>query len=222
MFTGAFTTSNPPFSLVHCSIDPIELWTDGHRVIGKAGNCRVGAKRVNASRWGVGQVREESVSATEKHSGRKITHDRLRLHMQISQHFIGAPATDEADAIRIHIRTQESHGSGCTEGGSGDVAGHEVIGGAQDGNGEAQGGHEIGRAEAGETQGERVKERSQRLRGGGVGVAQMQDATNRGGDGTKMWIATAAQANDLAAHTVLLCSELERDKIGGVELVRGG
>ena len=61
-------------------------------------------------------MRKESVGATMKHPGRKITHDRLCLDMQVAEHFIRPPTTNEANAVRVDLGAQEGHGTRRSEG----------------------------------------------------------------------------------------------------------
>ena len=116
---------------------------------------------------------KKGIGAAMQHPGRKITHDRLSLNMQVSQHFIGAPAPDETDAIGIDIGTQEGHGAGGAEGAGRDVLGHKIVSGAEDGHGQAEGGSEVGGAEAREPEGDGVEERGQWLGGCCLGCAQV-------------------------------------------------
>ena len=63
---------------------------------------------------------EAKVSAL-KHASRKGRHDRCCLYMQVAEHGVGAPATNETDEIRIDPCTEECHGTTGTEGAGFDV-----------------------------------------------------------------------------------------------------
>ena len=91
---------------------------------------------------------QQGEAATTEHAGREISHDRLSLDMQIAHHLIGSPSTEELDAIRIHIGTQEGHGARGTQKAGGDIVGQEAIGGAERGGCETEGGGEVRRCQA--------------------------------------------------------------------------
>ena len=40
-----------------------------------------------------------------------VPHDLLSLHMEIPQHFVTPPVSNEADNISIHAVTEELHGA---------------------------------------------------------------------------------------------------------------
>ena len=54
-------------------------------------------------------VWEESILTMPEHEGGKISHDGRSMDMKVAQHGIGAPASDEADNIRVHARVEEGH-----------------------------------------------------------------------------------------------------------------
>jgi hypothetical protein len=55
-----------------------------------------------------------------EHAGGKVLHDWLGLHGEVSEHFIGAPVTKEADCVRVDMGTEEGHGAGGMERASAD------------------------------------------------------------------------------------------------------
>jgi hypothetical protein len=67
--------------------------------------------------WGENKV------AVEQHAGGKVAHYGFSLDMQISKHLVGAPASEEADDIGVHLCAQEGHRARGTKGPSGDVGG---------------------------------------------------------------------------------------------------
>ena len=61
-------------------------------------------------------VRMESERAVEEHPGRKITHDRFSLYMEVAEHLIGPPAAEEFDDVRVYLCAEECH---CASGAQG-------------------------------------------------------------------------------------------------------
>ena len=45
----------------------------------------------------------KSVGAVGNHEGRDISHDRLCLNVEISEHFIRAPASKETDDVTVDL-----------------------------------------------------------------------------------------------------------------------
>ena len=55
---------------------------------------------------GVGRKRECS---SLEHERGEVAHDRLCLQVQVPEHFVGTPTTEEADNVRIHLRAEQGH-----------------------------------------------------------------------------------------------------------------
>lgn len=55
--------------------------------------------------------RAELEGAAAKHGGGQASHNRLSLHVQVSVHFVGPPAADEANAVAVDACAQERHGA---------------------------------------------------------------------------------------------------------------
>ena len=55
---------------------------------------------------------QQSVVTTLKHSGREMTHKRLGLHVEVSEHLIGLPSSQQANPIRVDVGAKEGHGAG--------------------------------------------------------------------------------------------------------------
>jgi len=71
----------------------------------------------------------EVVVAMGEHMGGKITHDRFGLYMQIAQHGVRAPATQQLDDVAIDAGAQEGHSTGGPERTCQNVAREEAKGG---------------------------------------------------------------------------------------------
>ena len=95
-------------------------------------------------------VGQEGKVAASKHLGSKISHDRLGLYMQVSQHLVGAPAPEETNAISIDVCAQECHGAGRSKGAGGDVGGEETVGRTKQTGGQTEKCRELGRFDAAE------------------------------------------------------------------------
>ena len=53
----------------------------------------------------------EAVVAAAKHGGGDAGHNGLRLDMEVAVHLIGAPTSDETDAVRVDTATEHGHGA---------------------------------------------------------------------------------------------------------------
>jgi hypothetical protein len=51
-------------------------------------------------------VWEESEGTTHQHTSREVSHDRFGLNMEVAEHFIAAPAAQEADNVRVNMRAE--------------------------------------------------------------------------------------------------------------------
>ena len=54
--------------------------------------------------------------AAPDHGGGEVHHLGVRLEVQVAEHFVGSPATDEFDYVGIDVATQECHGAARPEG----------------------------------------------------------------------------------------------------------
>ena len=54
-------------------------------------------------------IRMHSERTLLEHWGRKITHYRFGLDVQIAKHLVGAPAAEEFDNVLVDLGTKESH-----------------------------------------------------------------------------------------------------------------
>ena len=53
-----------------------------------------------------GGIRMKPEGAAEEHKARDVSHNRFRLNMEIAEHLIGAPATDEVDVVGVDVGAQ--------------------------------------------------------------------------------------------------------------------
>ena len=60
------------------------------------------------------------------HEFGEISHDWLSLHMEIPQHFVTPPASNEADYVIVDAGTEECHGACCPKGSCRDVMMREL------------------------------------------------------------------------------------------------
>ncbi len=80
---------------------------------------------------GNSRVRVHGKGAVVEHTGSKIAHDGFGLDMEVAQHLIGAPASDQSDDVGINLGTKKGHGAGGAKGPGGNVGGEEAIERAQ-------------------------------------------------------------------------------------------
>ena len=160
----------------------------------------------------VGKQGELSV----QHSGGETTHDRFGLNMEVTQHFIGAPTTDETNDVSVNLCAKEGHGAGRTKRAGTDIRMKETdLGRIASGNGGAKSISNVRRADTMPTAGEVVRGDG-RCRRCGV-VAKVANPTLKGLDWAEV-IGGTAKADDLTTNAVLLGRELKRAKSGGSEL----
>jgi hypothetical protein len=79
---------------------------------------------------GVGEVhggdilaRKESVVAALEHEAGKVAHNRLGLKVKVPEHFVRAPASNEADDVGVNVGKEKGHCTAGAEGSSIDVVG---------------------------------------------------------------------------------------------------
>ena len=74
-------------------------------------------------------IGKQSVLGADEHATGKALHEGSCLHVQVAKHFIGAPAADELDSIRVDAGTEECHRAGGAERAGADIRGKEAKGG---------------------------------------------------------------------------------------------
>ena len=60
------------------------------------------------------RTRDEVVVTALQHEAGEVAHDRLRLEMEVTKHFIRPPVANQLDDIRVDTGNKESHGAACT------------------------------------------------------------------------------------------------------------
>ena len=60
-------------------------------------------------------IGDQGVGTPCKHALGEGVHNRGGLEMQVTQHLIRAPASEQADDIRVNIGNEECIGTGCSE-----------------------------------------------------------------------------------------------------------
>ena len=73
-------------------------------------------------------IRVETVITTGDHEGTVAAHERFRLNMEVTKHFIRPPSADKADDVGIHTTVQKCHGTRSSERASADVGTGEAVG----------------------------------------------------------------------------------------------
>ena len=60
-------------------------------------------------------VRDKSEGTTDKHETTEVIHNRSSLEVKVAKHFVGAPATEQANDVGIDVGAEEGVGAGGTE-----------------------------------------------------------------------------------------------------------
>jgi hypothetical protein len=150
-----------------------------------------------------------------QHSGGETSHDRFGLDMEVTQHFIGAPATDETDDISVDLSAKEGHGASRTKRASTDIRMEETqLGGIASSNSGAKSISNMRRADTMPTALEVVRGNG-RSRWSRV-VAKVTNSALKGLDGAEVF-GSATQANDFTTDAVLLGREFKGAESGGSE-----
>jgi len=72
------------------------------------------------------------IISTIKHDTRVAAHNWLGLKVEVTEHAIGCPTTEQLDAIPVDVGIKEGHGTACSEGAGADIGGKEAVGGTMD------------------------------------------------------------------------------------------
>jgi hypothetical protein len=157
----------------------------------------------------------EQVELGVQHPGGKPSHDRFGLDMEVPEHFIGAPATDESDNVSVDLGAKEGHCASRTEGAGTDIVMEETeLGGIASSNSGAKSISNLGWADTMPTAGEVVGGNGSCWRGGVV--AKVMNSALKGLDGAEV-VLSAAKANDFATNAIFLAGEFKSAKSGGKE-----
>ena len=57
-------------------------------------------------------VREEAEVAMIEHAASELAHDRFGLDLEVAEHLIGAPSSEQADDVGVNFGTEEGHCAG--------------------------------------------------------------------------------------------------------------
>ena len=79
-------------------------------------------------------VGDEGEAAAAEHAAGETTEDWAHLCVQITKHFVEAPAADEADDVGIDTGTEESIGARGAKASRSNILGQESRGGAEETN----------------------------------------------------------------------------------------
>jgi len=168
--------------------------------------------------------RDQGVLSPLQHEASEVAHDGVGLKVQVAEHFVGTPAADEADDVRVNLGEEEGHGPTRAKRAGGDVVREEANARAEGRDGEAEGKGYIGGGDGvtgGGTAGSGSKVGGKGSGGRGVVLAKVEDTTNGGQDGTRKGGATAAQADDFTPDAVFLSGICVGGEGGGVEFRQG-
>ena len=80
-------------------------------------------------------VREQGEGAVLHHGSGQIRGVRQGLDMEVTEHFVRAPATHQPDDVGVDPGTEQCHGAASAKAASGDAGGIDVEGGSGSGGG---------------------------------------------------------------------------------------
>jgi hypothetical protein len=133
--------------------------------------------------------------------------------VEVAEHFIGPPATEQANDVSIHLGHQKSHGARRAKAFRGDVQrgeAHKM--GTNEGNGGPKGRSNVGRENVVPAAG--VEVGSKGLVSWGIMGAEMKNAAGSGNNGAEVGMARTTKANHFPADAAFLGVKFERDKVG--------
>ena len=81
---------------------------------------RVGVQLKSLDGEGKRSERELEVAAAQ-HGGGNAGHDRLRLYVEVTIHFVRSPTPDKANAVAVNARAEHGHGATRPRGAGGVV-----------------------------------------------------------------------------------------------------
>ena len=90
----------PPFQLLDLLVEADRIT---HEARGKEGGAPTGATG--------GLVRREVKGTAAQHGSGDTSHQGLRLDVEVSEHLVGAPATDHVETVAVDSGTKECHGT---------------------------------------------------------------------------------------------------------------
>lgn len=76
-----------------------------------------------------------------------MAHHGFCLDMEISEHLVGLPASEQTDPICVDVGAEKGHGASGAEGAGRDIRGSKTVGRSQDRDRETQQGGDVGRCE---------------------------------------------------------------------------
>jgi len=91
----------------------------------------------------------KTVVAAAQHAGRKVFHEGLGLEVEVAQHFVGSPTTEELDDVGIDVGAEQGGGARSSEGTGRDIIRGETVLSAEQVGSEAQGGGDVGGCDGG-------------------------------------------------------------------------
>ena len=156
----------------------------------------------------------EGEGPAREHALRETTEERAYLRMQVAQHFIGAPAADEAYDISVNAGAEEGIGSRGSEATGCDILGKETKRWAQEPDGQLDGvsDHAGFDSDSGAIRAAAVGKWSILRKEIGP---EVQDSAGYGADGAKQGVSTGAMTNDLTSDAIFLFIKGEGCEGGG-------
>ncbi len=51
-----------------------------------------------------------------EHGRGEVCNNRICLNVEVAEHFVGSPASEKTDAVRVYLGTKKRHGARSSEG----------------------------------------------------------------------------------------------------------
>ena len=158
----------------------------------------------------------------EKHSGRKIAHDRFCLDVKVSEHLVRAPAAQELNDVCVNLGTEESHGARCAERSSRNVCGKKTKLRAEKSAGPFEGGCNVTRSDWFKPVMAGIPIGGQRGGWRSIVLPEVNNAACKAEGGGELWVAAVGETHHFATDTILLGGKREGGKCGTQEGRVGG
>ena len=75
-----------------------------------------------------GGIWMKSEGAAKEHKAREVSHDRLRLNMEVAEHLVGAPVTDELNMVGVDVGAKQCHSASSMKTTGRNIGGEETEG----------------------------------------------------------------------------------------------
>ena len=143
--------------------------------------------------------------AMAQHLRGKVAHSRFGLDVEVAEHFIAPPPTDQANSIGVNLGAKQSHGASGAKGSSRHVRSKETKFRAEEHDGELEDGGNVAGGDMRPASMRKIcSKRSGRI--STVGPS-MQDPVAQADNRTEVGVARTAKPDNFATDPIFLSSE---------------